>query len=248
MTTVPEDQVAADAVLTLVQAGLLHRSHAHRAMRALGLDPVDLSAAWDRFQRRGGLPRLPQRHRPDRSPAPAPSPEPTAPTKRERPNRQTTVNQEDLVASLLNTVRELVSQGVEPERAVAQALRGATRADLDDTVKPLLLLDAHNTRRSMVRDLEKKAFPLPSEEPVAPDLQAEARAKVMNEDFVVSGRTVLWATATAEEHRERAQYLESMSASILNTAQRHREAADKIEAAGVTCLAEINEYQGEAAA
>lgn len=248
MTTVPEDQVAADAVLTLVQAGLLHRSHAHRAMRALGLDPVDLSAAWDRFQRRGGLPRLPQRHRPDRSPAPAPSPEPTAPTKRERPNRQTTVNQEDLMASLLNTVRELVSQGVEPERAVAQALRGASRADLDDTVKPLLLSDAQNLHRSMVRDLEKKAFPLPNEEPAAPDVQAEARAALLGEGFSISGRWVLWSQATAEEHRARAQYLRSMAASTLDTAKRHEQAADDIEAAGVTCLAEINEYQGEAAA
>lgn len=53
------------------------------------------------------------------------------------------------------------------------------------------------------------------------------------------GRFVEWTSATASEHRERADWYRDNAKRLQAVAKWHEAAAREIEAAGVTCLAEI---------
>ena len=143
------------------------------------------------------------------------------------------------MSHLLNKVRSLVDEGKDPATAVSAALKGATRADVNDTLQPLLLDEAKARYRSHVRGLEKRAFPQSSEAQPTPDVQADARQRLMAESFPLpDGRMVEWKLATVEDHRLRSSWLKSHAQSALNTASRHDAAADLIESAGATCLAD----------
>jgi hypothetical protein len=69
-----------------------------------------------------------------------------------------------------------------------------------------------------------------------------ARKMLRSEGFVhPTDGWVPWLEATAEQHEERAEYLEAKAAGVMVTAQRHRQAADDIRNAGATCLADITD-------
>lgn len=144
------------------------------------------------------------------------------------------------MASLISKVQSFVDEGREPADAVSDALKGATRADVNDTLRPLLLDEAKARYRSHVRDLEKKAFPQGTESQPTADVQADARQKLMVESFPLpDGRMVEWKLATVEDHRLRSNWLKCHAQSALNTASRHDAAVAQIEAAGASCLAEL---------
>lgn len=144
------------------------------------------------------------------------------------------------MASLLSKVRSLVDEGNDPSTAVSAALKGATRGDVNEALRPLLLDEAKAQYRARVRDLERKAYPQASESQPAEDVQADARLRLMAESFPLpDGRMVEWSLATAVDHRLRSQWLKGHAQSALNTAARHEAAAAQIESAGVACLAQL---------
>ncbi len=66
--------------------------------------------------------------------------------------------------------------------------------------------------------------------------------KLIGKRFALpDGRFVHWLTATADEHRLRADMQRRNAAGCAKSAERHEHAAEMIEAAGALCLADIKE-------
>lgn len=72
---------------------------------------------------------------------------------------------------------------------------------------------------------------------------------ILHQTFKVTrgGEEVEWASATVEQHRQRAAALRKQERGLSNTAARHEMAAAMIEREGVTCLAEALKKKEEAA-
>ena len=73
-----------------------------------------------------------------------------------------------------------------------------------------------------------------------------AWGKVLDEEFALSnGRRVKWRDATLADHEERANALEILAASELDTAGLHRRAIGDIRAAHVNTLGELDDEMAE---
>jgi hypothetical protein len=94
-------------------------------------------------------------------------------------------------------------------------------------------------RRADAAQAERAAQPTISNGTTADP--TEARRKLLDSGFALDGDWVLWGDATPAQHRQRAEALRKLAAGTLATARRHEEAAELIEAAGATCLREVEE-------
>lgn len=66
------------------------------------------------------------------------------------------------------------------------------------------------------------------------------RQALMIETFTLgNGQRVAWGSATAQDHRDRVAYLCKLRDGYQSTIDRHLAAIEAIEAAGVTCLAQV---------
>lgn len=98
-----------------------------------------------------------------------------------------------------------------------------------------------NQARAMVRDHEHQVDAALAVARTAQD-RAAARRQLIGDTFLLpDGTAVRWLEATAEQHDARAEWLESHAAAVMATADRHRVAAAEIRAAGVSCLADLDE-------
>jgi hypothetical protein len=67
------------------------------------------------------------------------------------------------------------------------------------------------------------------------------RSALMQSTFPLGdGTRVAWGQATVDDHRQRVAFLAAMRDGITNTIASHLDAVDAIEAAGVSCLDEID--------
>jgi hypothetical protein len=108
------------------------------------------------------------------------------------------------------------------------------RRGLMEMVRPLIRSHIRNMMRNEAHRVERLAVSERSSEPAAYGM-------LTGEAFVLPGGVwVRWLDATAEQHRERAEWLTVQAAGLLETAKRHEDAAARIEKAGVTCLAELD--------
>ncbi len=145
--------------------------------------------------------------------------------------------------SIYGTLRSLINEGHEPEAATDLILKGTTAAELRQLIRPLLLLHARHALRAVTRRVEDETFKRieGGEDPMS------ARRKLVGYSFdLPGGRTVHWLDATATEHMERAFMQRALADKCIVDAERHEQAAAEIEAAGVSCLRELEEAEAVA--
>lgn len=114
-----------------------------------------------------------------------------------------------------------------------------------DVLAPLVAIEIGRSRRETMRELEERAWPSRSpraESGEAPVDLVQARAQLIDSGFWrVDGRHVEWGKATIEDHEARIGWFRKHIAGCERTVARHALAIDLIRAAGVTCLAEIED-------
>lgn len=140
----------------------------------------------------------------------------------------------DTPTGIYGLLGALIDDGVDPDDAASRIVR---RRDIRDLVLPLVAEEARHTARSRTRTIEQRVDRLLA---VSPDARCEARRTLVDERFILpDGRFVAWLDATADDHRQRAGWLRRQARAVEQTACRHELAAAEIEAAGVSCLREL---------
>jgi hypothetical protein len=138
-----------------------------------------------------------------------------------------------------------------PSDLAANVLRHVRKDDL----APLLVDHLTRMQRDRTRETERQAFRKlmdrefrePINFPAAtPQQGARTLARLASERFTLADGTVVdWLKATIEDHLARISYLRSIQArynqGVDDTVRRHEEAVALIEAAGVSCLDEIDD-------
>jgi hypothetical protein len=126
-----------------------------------------------------------------------------------------------------------LAQNKDPEEAAILAFKRAPKDRLAEFTIPLLADVARGLARARVRDVEKLV-------PLDCMSNPDAIRKLVKETFWIFGNGhVNWGKATVKEHRERSRAQRAHAADCNVDADRHDAAADAIEAAGVTCLDEL---------
>lgn len=137
------------------------------------------------------------------------------------------------------------------ELAAAVMATARTRAALAALVFPAVKETALIVRRQVTARVERQAFghiggeaqrrTAESADPVGD------RRRLLSERFALGdGRWVAWADATVEDHRQRVAYLLRKKAGLEATIDRHAQAIEEIEAAGVSCLGDIQNVRAAA--
>lgn len=156
--------------------------------------------------------------------------------------------------NLNGRLMELIEQHPEMDAhqlAAAVMATARTRAELADLVLPAVTETALIVRRRVTARVERQAFghsrydshgaPAESADPVGD------RRRLLSEKFALSdGRWVTWAEATTADHRLRIGYLLAKKAGLDRTISRHEQAIEEIEAAGATCLGDIQNVRAAA--
>ena len=140
--------------------------------------------------------------------------------------------------SLRDVVRSLAPKpDVNPRELAARALGAMTRDERDAIVLNVITNEVANILRSETRQREQEVGDLRE-----PPARQQARDLLAADYFALpDGTMVAWLTATAEQHRARADWQRTLAANVVADAERHEQAAEAIEAAGVSCLAEIED-------
>lgn len=135
--------------------------------------------------------------------------------------------------------------------ATAEELAGAviasatTRKELAALVFPAIRNHAWIARRSITRRMEAAAFSHSSHDIQRRNAEGcdplAGRQALLHESFSCSdGRIVTWAEATVDDHMLRIGYLTAKQVGLQTTIDRHQEAISLIEAAGASCLADLD--------
>lgn len=113
--------------------------------------------------------------------------------------------------------------------------------DMRRTLFPYVRNSMRIVMRCETRGAEKKAFAGDTlADGSAAGLIGERLSALLDKTFrLKDGRCISWGRATADEHRERAEWQRYLASGCLNDADHHDTAAAMIEAAGVTCLEDI---------
>ena len=135
-----------------------------------------------------------------------------------------------------------LSHDPDPVKAAQTALsRLKISGDAREALWPAVLNYFRDQRRAEARQVERSvAEAMRQGTPARVALTAPA---LLRQGFTLPDRVglVLWATATVADHEERIAFLQRKVAGIDATISLHRKAIDRIQAAGVTCLADLEE-------
>lgn len=123
-----------------------------------------------------------------------------------------------------------------------------TRKALAELVFPAVKETALIVRRQVTARVERQAFNPNVRDPQSglaePADPVGDRRRLLSERFALGdGRWVTWTDATVDDHRQRIGYLLAKQSGLQRTIDRHAEAIAQIEAAGATCLGDIQEVQ-----
>lgn len=112
-------------------------------------------------------------------------------------------------------------------------------AKATDALRPVIAHAIGMSRRAEVRSVERRA----PRRGLGSSFDSVQARKEMAEAFFAlgDGTRVRWGEATVAQHRQRIAMLEKMRAGLSETVARHEAAISEIEAAGVSCLDEIEE-------
>lgn len=149
----------------------------------------------------------------------------------------------DQPQTIYGGLRSLVEQGTDPETAADSLLAKTRKVDLATFVRPLLVIYARQCERKDTRRQEEEADIrlAHGEDPIS------VRRKLSECTFSLpDGRRVAWLDASAEDHRSRADWQRHHATACLSDASRHDDAADEIDAAGVSCLRDLETAAGAA--
>lgn len=137
-------------------------------------------------------------------------------------------------ASLITRLTQMIGrQGMTPVDA-ADAIFELDHDTLVDLVRPLIVQEGRRYVRSRTRRIEHRVSFGDQES------RADARIRLARESFSLpDGRNVRWLDATVDDHLARAAWQRVFADSCIADAELHEKAAAEIEAAGVTCLREI---------
>ena len=120
-----------------------------------------------------------------------------------------------------------------PAKDKAAVLRGLVLAEADRISRNR----THSRERQVAQRIAAGGDPI------------KARRKLAGDSFALpDGTSAEHLTASAEQHRLRAGWLRDHASGVLATASFHDDCADAIEAAGVTCLADLDPMLRPAAA
>lgn len=147
--------------------------------------------------------------------------------------------------TIYETLRKLVDEGLGPDQAADRALAGATKEALARVLRPLVVMEARRLCRGDTRNLEDEVDTriAAGEDPLS------VRRKLSGSEFALpDGRYVPWLDATAADHLARAGWQRRVGQACITDAERHEVAAADIEAAGVTCLRDLETAADEAGA
>jgi hypothetical protein len=157
---------------------------------------------------------------------------PTTPTTTTLPSAVTTPT------SLYAHIKAAIASGLEDQQDIAEAAIAAlTESERRRWLLQLVRYEVSRIQRAEVRRTEIR---------VRTDIAAgadptTARRLLMEQSFILpDGRWVEWLKATADDHLARAGWLLTQENSIRDTRLAHEEAAQTIIAAGVTCLADLD--------
>lgn len=141
------------------------------------------------------------------------------------------------MSSVFTELRRHVDNGCTPEEAATLVIRTLTVEELAAFVRPLLVHQAHREQRNFDRKIE-------ADVDLRLDLGADpirVRRLLSETTFALpSGEFVPWLDATAAQHRARSAWQRGRAASCIDDAERHEAAAVAIEAAGVSCLRDLD--------
>lgn len=134
------------------------------------------------------------------------------------------------------------------ELARAVMATAHTRKALAELVFPAVKETALIVRRQVTARVERQAFGHVDLDPQNPHVESADpvgdRRRLLSERFALGdGRWVTWTEATVDDHRQRIGYLLAKQTGLQRTIDRHAEAIDQIEAAGATCLGDIQNVQ-----
>jgi len=145
-------------------------------------------------------------------------------------------------------IRILIRDGETPPDAARTVLQAIVRPKFHEAAMvqfyPHLLWVANHVAREDVRVIEHVVTTKlrdAAERGEHASVASIARVELSGKCFALpDGRMVQWMLATPAEHRERARWQRAMAAASVRDAELHEVAADEIEAAGASCLAEID--------
>lgn len=152
----------------------------------------------------------------------------------------------------MSSLREIIMEAwraapdAEPEGIAAAVIGSAkTRKDLAELVFPAVRDQSVFVRRTLVRRDESTAFSHPTPETQASGADdvdptdARRRLLLMSAYAGHDSGYVTWGQMTADQHRERIDFLERKMWGIDRTVRHHRAAVKLIEEAGVSCLDDL---------
>lgn len=152
----------------------------------------------------------------------------------------------------MSSLREIIMEAwrvtpeAEPEDIAAAVIGSArTRKDLAELVFPAVRDQSVFVRRALVRRDESAAFSqLGSdtlERPADDADPIDARRRLLHTTAYAGHDSgyVTWGQMTADQHRERIDFLERKMWGIDRTVRHHRAAVKLIEEAGVACLDDL---------
>lgn len=121
------------------------------------------------------------------------------------------------------------------------------RDDAEEILLPVVLDEVRRVHRLTVRASEEEAFADTSSDTAteAAVVQTTAlRGSLLGRTVFVPERGLVpWGKATVDDHRARIDYLEAKIGGLKRTIGRHEAAIRIITAAGVTCLAEVDNFE-----
>lgn len=108
----------------------------------------------------------------------------------------------------------------------------------------LVLQAIRHERRHLTRNVERAAR-VETRNGLGVSHDAVLARKELREQTFALGDTqrVRWGEATVEQHRQRIEMLDAMRLGLEKTIARHAAAIEQIQAAGVTCLDEIEDNE-----
>lgn len=137
----------------------------------------------------------------------------------------------------------LIDSGVSADETTDKVL-----ADLPPSwasfFRPVVRREAHTIARDRNRQVEKATIGTTDRWEKA---HADKRRILLAQRFSIgAGIEVTWGAATVDQHRLRVKLLDEQSSGIADTKRRHLLAVDLIEAAGATCLGDLDGSAAEA--
>lgn len=152
----------------------------------------------------------------------------------------------------MSSLREVLMEAwraapdAEPEGIAAAVIGSArTRKDLAELVFPAVRDQSVFVRRALVRRDESAAFSQPGSDAIERPADAvdpiDARRRLLLTTAYAGHDSgyVTWGQMTADQHRERIDFLERKMWGIDRTVRHHRAAVKLIEEAGVSCLDDL---------